>query len=121
MTELQRAKYEAKKLKAENDALVKERDLSKQTAIARRELAAADINLGDDLLTIFVSADADKTSAAIDQIKELWPKAVNEAVQRQLKREIPKADPKPSEVSFGAKFAQQYSQTKTANQNGGKE
>lgn len=121
MTELQRAKYEAQKLRAEKEALEQERDLTQQTAIARRELAAADINLGDDLLAMFVSADADKTGAAIDQLKELWPKAVNEAVQRQLKREIPKADPKPNEVSFGAAFAQKYSQTKTANQNGGKE
>ena len=77
---------------------------------------------GYDLpIPLRVSVDADKTGAAIDQLKELWPKAVNEAVQRQLKREIPKADPKPNEVSFGAAFAQKYSQTKTANQNGGKE
>lgn len=121
MTELQRAQYEAKKLKAEKEALEAERDLSQQTAIARRELAAVDINLGDDLLAMFVSADADKTGKAIEQIKELFPKAVNEAVQKQLRREPPKADPKPGSKSFGASFAQEYSKSKVKQtENGGK-
>lgn len=121
MTELQRAQYEAKKLKAEKEALEAERDLSQQTAIARRELAAVDINLGDDLLAMFVSADADKTGKAIEQIKELFPKAVNEAVQKQLRREPPKADPKPGSKSFGASFAQEYSKSKVKKtENGGK-
>lgn len=120
MTELQRAQYEAKKLKAEKEELERERDLSQQTAIARRELASADINLGDDLLAMFVSADAEKTGKAIDQLKELWPKAVNEAVQRQLKRDPPKADPRQGgDLSFGASFAEQYSKSKIPNKNGG--
>lgn len=119
MTELQRAQYEAKKLKAEKEELERERDLSQQTAIARRELASAGINLGDDLLAMFVSADAEKTGKAIDQLKELWPEAVNEAVQRQLKRDIPKAEPKQGEMSYGASFAEKYSQSKVPNKNGG--
>lgn len=116
MTELQRAKYEAEKLKAEKEALEAERDLAQQTAIARRELEGADIVLGDDLLSMFVSADADATSAAIARIKEIWPKAVNDAVQKQLRREPPKADQNKGGMSFGAEFAEKYSKSK----NGGK-
>lgn len=112
MTELQRAQYEAKKLKAEKEALEAERDLSQQTAIARRELAAADIDLGDDLLAMFVSADAEKTGKAIDQIEQLFPKAVNEAVRKQLRRDPPKADPSQGAQSFGATFAEEYSKSK---------
>lgn len=115
MTELQRARYEAQQIKAENEALKQERDLSQQTAIARRELSAAGIDLGDDLLAMFVSADAEKTGAAIDQLKELWPKALNEAVQKQLRREPPAADTKPGAKSFGAEFAEQYSKSKVKN------
>lgn len=116
MTELQRAKYEAEKLKAEKEALEAERDLAQQTAIARRELEEADIVLGDDLLSMFVSSDADATGAAIARIKEIWPKAVNDAVQKQLRREPPKADQPNGGMSFGAEFAEKYSKSK----NGGK-
>lgn len=116
MTELQRAKYEAEKLKAEKEALEAERDLAQQTAIARRELEEADIVLGDDLLSMFVSSDADATGAAISRIKEIWPKAVNEAVQKQLRREPPKADQGKAGASSGAEFAEKYSKS----MNGGK-
>lgn len=114
MTDLQKAQYEAKKLREEKAALERERDFSAQTAIARKELAAADIALGDDLLTMFVSSDAEKTAAAIEQIKELWPKAVGEAVQKALKREIPPAPQDKPSKSFAAEFAKQYSEKKNA-------
>lgn len=117
MTELQRAQYEAKKLQKELDAKQSQIDLSEQTAIARNELASAGINLGDKLLAMFVSPEAEKTSAAIDELKELWPKAVNEAVQKELKRDIPDADKTPGQKSFGASFAEKYTKSK----NGGKE
>ena len=118
MTELQKAQYEAKKLKEEKEALEAERDLNQQTAIARRELSAAGINLGDDLLAMFVSPDAEKTGKAIDQLKELWPAAVNEAVQAKLRRNPPKADPGGDGKSFGAEFAESYTQSKIK-KNGG--
>ena len=114
MTELQRAQYEAKKLQKELDAKQSQIDLSEQTAIARNELASAGINLGD---MRFVSPEAEKTSAAIEELKELWPKAVNEAVQKELKRDIPDADKSPGQKSFGASFAEKYTKSK----NGGKE
>ena len=116
MTELQRAQYEAKKLREEKEALEAERDLSQQMGIARRELSAAGITMSDELLSMFVSAEAEKTGAAIDKLKELWPKAVNEAVQRELRREPPKAGQQGDGKSFGASFAQKYSKQ----QNGGK-
>lgn len=117
MTELQRAQYEAKKLQKELEAKQSQIDLSEQTAIARKELASAGINLGDELLAMFVSPEAEKTSTAIDALKELWPKAVNEAVQKELKRDIPDADKAPGQKSFGASFAEKYTKSK----NGGKE
>lgn len=117
MTELQRAQYAAKKLQEELDAKQSQIDLSEQTSIARNELASAGIVLGDKLLAMFVSPEAEKTSAAIDELKELWPKEVNEAVQKELKRDIPDADKTPGQKSFGASFAEKYTKSK----NGGKE
>ena len=117
MTALQRAEYEADKLKKELKEKQSQIDLSEQTAIARNELASAGIVLGDKLLAMFVSPEAEKTSAAIDELKELWPKAVNDAVQKELKRDIPDAAKAPGQKSFGASFAEQYTKSK----NGGKE
>lgn len=117
MTALERAQYEAKLAKEENEKLKRERDLSEQMAVARRELADSDIHMGDELLAMFVSAEAEKTAGAIGKIKELWPEAVNEAVARQLKREPPKADKKPPSTSYGAAFAKQYS----SDMNGGRQ
>lgn len=109
MTELQRAQHEARMLREENDALKAEQNLSEQMAIARRELSSAGISLGDDLLSMFVGAEAEKTSAAIDRIKELWPKAINEAVQRELRRTPPDAARNAATKSYGASFAEKYS------------
>lgn len=120
MTALQKAQYEAKKLKEEKEALERERDLSNQMAIARRELAAVDINLGDELLSMFVSADAEKTGAAIEQIKSLMPKVINEAVQKRLSRELPAGERGQGGKSFAAEFADRYTQSK-AIKTGGKQ
>lgn len=116
MTELQRAQYKAEKLQEELEAKQSQIDLSEQTAIARNELASAGIILGDKLLAMFVSPEAEKTSAAIDELKELWPKAVNDAVQKELKRDIPDAAKAHGQKSFGASFAEKYNKK----MNGGK-
>lgn len=116
MTELQKAQYEAKKLKEENDALKSEQNLSKQMAVARKELSEAGISLGDELLSIFVSPEAEKTNEALESIKKLWPEALNKAVQDALKRTPPPAEKKSGETSFGATYAKNYSEK----MNGGK-
>lgn len=116
MTELQRAHYAAQKLQEELEAKQSQIDLSEQTSIARNELASAGIIIGDKLLAMFVSPEAEKTSAAIDELKELWPKAVNDAVQKELKRDIPDAAKAPGQKSFGASFAEKYNKK----MNGGK-
>ena len=116
MNELERAQYEADQLRAEKAELESRIDFDEQMKYARKELASADIHLPDDLLSIFVSNEAEKTKTAIDQIKVLFPKAVNSAVQEALKRNPPTAEPTPNEKTYGAKFAEEYSKQ----MNGGK-
>ena len=118
MTDLQRAQHDAKKLAEERDALKARIELSDQMAVARHELGEAGISMGDELLGMFVSADADKTLEAIESLKKLWPEAVNAAVQHQLKRKPPEAERENDAPSFGASFAESYSKKK--NPNGGK-
>lgn len=117
MNDLQRAQYELKKAQGEKAALERRINLSEQMGVARSELKAAGIDLGDELLSMFVTEKADDTNAAISKIKELFPKAVNAAVQEALKRYPPKdgAGSKP-QLSYAAKFASDYSNR----MNGGK-
>lgn len=119
MTELQRARYEAEQLRKEKEELEREKNLTDQMAVARRELASADIVLGDELLSMFVAPDAETTGAAIDKLKELWPKAVNDAVKTALKRTPPPADKAPNQKSFGATFAENYSKKMNGGNNNG--
>ena len=117
MNDLQRAQYDLKKAKDEKAALERRIHLSEQMGVARSELKAAGIDLGDELLSMFVTEKADDTNAAISKIKELFPKAVDAAVQEALKRQPPKdgAGGKPQQ-SYAAKFASDYSNR----MNGGK-
>lgn len=71
MNDLQRAQYELKKAQGEKAALERRINLSEQMGVARSELKAAGIDLGDELLSMFVTEKADDTNAAISKIKEL--------------------------------------------------
>lgn len=116
MNDLQRAQYALEKANAEKAALERRINLSEQMGVARSELKAAGIDLGDELLSMFVTEKADDTNAAISKIKELFPKAVDAAVQEALKRQPPKAGSEDKSQSFGASFAAAYSNR----MNGGK-
>lgn len=108
MNEEEKSKYENEKLQARIDELEREKNLTEQMGVARKELRDAGINLDDNLLSIFVSPTAEVTKEAIDSIKKLWPEAVNAAVQDALKRENPpKGEPSDSKgkTSYGAQYA----------------
>lgn len=110
MTELQRAQYEARKAKDEIAQLRREKDLSEQMAVARKELAENGCQMPDELLSRFVSPKADETAAAVEAIKKLWPEAVNKAVQEQLKRPAPVADGAKPAPSEGAMYAKRWTE-----------
>lgn len=116
MNDLQRAQYELEKAQSEKAELERRINLSEQMGVARSELKAAGIDLGDELLSMFVSEKADDTNAAISKIKELFPKAVDAAVREALKRQPPKEGAGEQQKSYGAKFAAEYSNR----MNGGK-
>lgn len=116
MTELQRAQYEAKKVQREKEELQERIDFAEQMSIARSELSGAGITFSDELLSMFVSSDADMTMGAIDKLKELWPKELDAAVKNALKRTPPAAENDPAQPSYGTAYAEQYNQK----MNGGK-
>lgn len=116
MTDLQRAQYEAQKYKKELEEKQAHIDFAEQMSIARSELSDAGITFGDELLSMFVSPDADKTMSAIEKLKELWPNELNAAVQNALKRTPPAAETNPAQKSYGTEYAEKYNQK----MNGGK-
>ena len=64
MNDLQRAQYALDKANAEKAELERRINLSEQMGVARAELKAAGIDLGDELLSMFVTEKADDTNAA---------------------------------------------------------
>lgn len=105
MTDLERAEHEAEKQRKRADELEKRQNLADQMKVARKELGDADITLPDELLSMFVSPEAEATKEAIGKVKELWPKAVQKAVEDALKRNPPQAEAKPAGTSVGAAMA----------------
>ena len=111
MNDQEKAEYTAKKLQAEIDQLKREKNLNEQMAVARKTLADEGIKIGDKLLSMFVSPEAEKTKGAISEFTTLWREEVNAAVQDALKRNPPKADKGQGQVkSDGAKAADKYNQ-----------
>jgi len=70
--------------------LMKQQSLTEMTKTARTMLADKEINVSDDLLSMLVSEDADKTKSTIDSFVGLFQAAVKRAVANALKGNIPK-------------------------------
>ena len=66
MDAAQRAEYERNKLQEELNKLKKKDALFEMTKTARKMLQDKGINASEDLLSVLVTTDADKTKAAID-------------------------------------------------------
>lgn len=86
----QKAEYKAKQLEEKLEKLTNAQTLSQMSKTARTMLSGHDINVSDDLLTLLVSADADKTKASIDSFVTLFEAAVENAVKDKLKGSSPK-------------------------------
>lgn len=91
MNEAQKAKYESEKLQKQINELLQKETLSNMTKTARTMLSEKGITVSDDLLSVLVSADAEKTSAAVDSFATMFESAVEKAVKEALKGNLPKA------------------------------
>lgn len=90
MNAQERAEYERDQLQQRLDELEKERAVSQMTSTARKMLADANINVSDDIVSLLVSDDADKTKAAVDGFVSLFNQSVQNAVKDALKGNSPK-------------------------------
>lgn len=90
MNAQERAEHENKKLQEQVQELLRKEAISEMSKSARAMLNEKNINIGDDLLSILVSEDADKTKKSVDNFISLFEMAVNKAVKDALKGEPPK-------------------------------
>lgn len=91
MNAQERAEHENKKLQEQVQELLRKEAISEMSKSARAMLNEKNINIGDDLLNILVSEDADKTKKSVENFISLFEAAVNKAVKDALKGEPPKA------------------------------
>ena len=91
MNAQEKAEYERDQLQQKLDEMEKERAIAQMTSTARKMLADANINVSDDIVSMLVSDDADKTKAAVDGFVSLFNQSVQNAVKDALKGNPPKA------------------------------
>ena len=90
MNAQERAEHENKKLQEQVQELLRKEAVSEMTKSARAMLSEKNINIGDDLLSVLVSEDADKTKKSVENFIFLFESAVNKSVKDALKGESPK-------------------------------
>lgn len=85
MDERQKAEYERDVLKRELSELKKENTRAKMAKTARAMLSEKNIAIGDDLVSILITDEAESTKANVDQFSFLFQDAVEKAVTERLK------------------------------------
>ena len=90
MNAKEKAEYERDKLQKELDALREKDSLSEMTKTARKMLSDEGVSVSDDVLSIIVSTDAEKTKAAVDAFAKAFNETVEAAVKEKLRGNPPK-------------------------------
>ena len=90
MNATQKAEYERDQLQKELDELKRVSALSEMSKAARKMLAENGITIGDDLLSVMVTDNAETTKAAVDGFSQMFKEAVESAVKERLKGEPPR-------------------------------
>lgn len=90
MNAQERAEAERDKVQKELDELKAKNAIAEMTNEARKMCAEHDINVGDELLSVLVNKDADKTKKAVDAFAKMFESEVEKAVKEKLKGNGPK-------------------------------
>ena len=90
MNAQERAEAERDKVKKELDELKAKNASAEMTNEARKMCTEHNINVGDDLLSVLVNQDADKTKKAVDAFVKMFESEVEKAVKDKLKGNGPK-------------------------------
>ncbi len=91
MNAQERAEHENKKLQEQVQELMRKEAIAEMSKSARAMLREKKISIGDNLLGVLISEDADQTKKSVEEFINLFQEAVNKAVKDALKGEPPKA------------------------------
>ena len=90
MNAQQKAEYERDKLQKELDEYKRKDTLTEMSKTARKMLTDEGISVSDDLLSLLVTTDAEKTKSAVEGFSKAFNDAVEAAVKERLKGEPPR-------------------------------
>lgn len=90
MNAQERAEAERDKVQKELDELKAKNAIAEMTNESRKMCTEHNINVGDDLLSVLVNQDADKTKKAVDSFVKMFEQEVEKAVKEKLKGNGPK-------------------------------
>lgn len=90
MNAQEQAEAERDKVQKELDELKAKNAIAEMTNEARKMCTEHNINVGDDLLSVLVDQDADKTKKAVDAFVKMFESEVEKAVKEKLKGNGPK-------------------------------
>ena len=91
MNAQERAEHENKKLQEQVQELMRKEAIAEMSKSARAMLREKNISIGDNLLGVLISEDADQTKKSVEEFISLFQEAVNKAVKDALKGEPPQA------------------------------
>ena len=90
MNAQQKAEYERDQLKTELEKLKQEQSLSEMQKTARKMLSDEGISVSDELISLIVTTDAEKTKASFESFTTLFKDAVAKGVKEAIRGETPK-------------------------------
>lgn len=90
MNATQRAEHERDNLQKELDEYKRKDAITQMTATARNMLKEYNVSISDELLSMFVSDDAETTKAAVDGFAKAFKDEVEKAVKERIKGEPPR-------------------------------
>lgn len=90
MSESEKAEHERNKMQKQLNELLAEKSRSEMTKTARNILREKGINASEDLLSVLINSDADKTKKAIDSFAKLFEVELKKQVKESLKSPTPR-------------------------------
>lgn len=90
MNATQKAEYERDQLQKQLDDYKRKDSLAEMTKTARKMLSDDGISVPDELLSMFVTTEAEETKKAVDGFAQLFKAAVENAVKEKIKGEPPR-------------------------------
>jgi len=100
MNASEKMQHELDKFQKELEEYKKKDLLAEMSRTARKMLADQNLNVGDEILSLLVSEDADSTKAAVDNFTTLFKDAVEKAVKEHFKGEPPSKGSAPGKATM---------------------